>query len=1006
MSKEITIFISSRFNEFRELRDKIIKERFSKLDVGLKLNMLDDRDGIADARSPAVMSIEEAGDSDIFILLLGETYKEVQDGEKSYTHQEYDMAIEKNLHILAFPIGDCYDYANQNLSTDDKLFREFQEAILVNSKHTTAPFSPSDYDVDEMYETIYQSLKAFIVNKLNSLIKKKNSDESGVIRAKEVNIYNSKGKKLITKEQIEAQRAKDEKIIFSNVKKSKKVYINRDVDALLSNRITQKKGCVLFLHGQGGIGKSTLLEKFSRSDRPTIFIHINERVDMSMVDILLDESKTTTHNCPKFENMLDEIFMRKKNEGEVPFEAESELLNALKEDFGEHGVFIVDTFEKNKDSHISSRVKFDGSRVKFARTENYTPFRGYIEKMIELFMAHTTFIIAGRNSKDELNMQLPLSDVEELALENFTISHIKELFSLSVKQDSKLSMPTQKHLIHIANLTNGNPLLVALFPKVAKEYNSWDELDYAEMERRIKTDRQNGLLFYMTDRVLSHLDDSKEVWKLVIPRVLTEEIERLLFKNSEMLEKLIDVGLARKGQGKEFALYYLHDDVHRAIVAYYEREFKNGFSSWHDSEEVRKVHKKLMKFYSDSPKIFGVNNRFEVCYHKIMLKKEFEKEFEISRKKFANLILGATTLCIDKKNICKNINKLKKHNIEKYFKIIQNNKNNSYMSNNLYEELSKAIALGIINDIEDINYLIKLSNNKLKKDWSLFCTIGNSYYDKKKYNDAIYAYKKALKLNANIKKIYKYAIYGNIGNAYSEEKKYAEATKYYEEAIKINSKRDEVYFNIAQNYNKTKKYTKAIKNYEKALKSTLSIIEKYTTYFFLGNAYSNDKKYNEAIKAYKQSLNLKKDDNTYRDGAIEFCEDKLIVKLKGKRRDNKIYIEREYIYYKMGNAYSNKGEYDNAIKAYQKTIKFNPQDNEAYYDIGYTYCKKGEYDKAIEAYQKAIEINPQNDKAYYCMGIAYTKLKKYEKMIEAMQKVFELNPKRLHWIMRFIFRWM
>jgi hypothetical protein len=41
MSKDITIFISYRFYEFRELRDKIIKERFSKLDVGLKLNMLD-----------------------------------------------------------------------------------------------------------------------------------------------------------------------------------------------------------------------------------------------------------------------------------------------------------------------------------------------------------------------------------------------------------------------------------------------------------------------------------------------------------------------------------------------------------------------------------------------------------------------------------------------------------------------------------------------------------------------------------------------------------------------------------------------------------------------------------------------------------------------------------------------------------------------------------------------------------------------------------------------------
>jgi hypothetical protein len=105
MSKEISIFISSRFYEFRKLREKIRKERFFKLDVGLKLNMLDDRGGIADARSPAIMSIEEAKNSDIFILLLGETYKEPLDNSKSYTHQEYDMAIKKNLNILAFPVG-------------------------------------------------------------------------------------------------------------------------------------------------------------------------------------------------------------------------------------------------------------------------------------------------------------------------------------------------------------------------------------------------------------------------------------------------------------------------------------------------------------------------------------------------------------------------------------------------------------------------------------------------------------------------------------------------------------------------------------------------------------------------------------------------------------------------------------------------------------------------------------------------------------------------------------
>ena len=179
MSKEISIFISSRFYEFAELRAKIIKEKFSKLDVGLTLNMLDDRGGIADVRSPAIASIEEAGDSDIFILLLGETYKEPLDDEKSYTHLEYDMAIEKGLNILAFPIGDVYNPANLKLS-DNPVFGGFQKSILENSNHITAPYTPTEYSVDKMYEKIYQSLKEHIGKLLKIGIKNSNKKEENL----------------------------------------------------------------------------------------------------------------------------------------------------------------------------------------------------------------------------------------------------------------------------------------------------------------------------------------------------------------------------------------------------------------------------------------------------------------------------------------------------------------------------------------------------------------------------------------------------------------------------------------------------------------------------------------------------------------------------------------------------------------------------------------------------------------------------------------------------------
>ena len=51
MSKNITVFISSRFDEFKSIRNKISNEKFNVLaDIGLTVNMLDQKNGTANSR--------------------------------------------------------------------------------------------------------------------------------------------------------------------------------------------------------------------------------------------------------------------------------------------------------------------------------------------------------------------------------------------------------------------------------------------------------------------------------------------------------------------------------------------------------------------------------------------------------------------------------------------------------------------------------------------------------------------------------------------------------------------------------------------------------------------------------------------------------------------------------------------------------------------------------------------------------------------------------------------
>jgi len=168
MHKQTTVFISSRFEEFSDLRKKILDKNFGGLSkIGLILNMLDHRKDIADSRSPAIASIEEASNADIFVLLLGETYSTfLNNDEKSYTHLEYEAALSRGMKILAFPIGDCYNPHNEKLSSNP-LFQQLQKNVLRNEIHTTAPYTPSSYDIDELYEKIYNSLQELIKQVIN-----------------------------------------------------------------------------------------------------------------------------------------------------------------------------------------------------------------------------------------------------------------------------------------------------------------------------------------------------------------------------------------------------------------------------------------------------------------------------------------------------------------------------------------------------------------------------------------------------------------------------------------------------------------------------------------------------------------------------------------------------------------------------------------------------------------------------------------------------------------------
>lgn len=96
-------------------------------------------------------------------------------------------------------------------------------------------------------------------------------------------------------------------------------------------------------------------------------------------------------------------------------------------------------------------------------------------------------------------------------------------------------------------------------------------------------------------------------------------------------------------------------------------------------------------------------------------------------------------------------------------------------------------------------------------------------------------------------------------------------------------------------------------------------------------------------------------------------------------------------YMNRGNVWYNKGEYDNAIADYTKAIELKSDDADAYYNRGIAWAKNGGFDKAIEDFNEAIKLKPGDALAYNNRGLAWDDKCEYDKAIEDYTKAIELN---------------
>jgi len=97
------------------------------------------------------------------------------------------------------------------------------------------------------------------------------------------------------------------------------------------------------------------------------------------------------------------------------------------------------------------------------------------------------------------------------------------------------------------------------------------------------------------------------------------------------------------------------------------------------------------------------------------------------------------------------------------------------------------------------------------------------------------------------------------------------------------------------------------------------------------------------------------------------------------------------LYRNRGMAYTQLGNYEQALQDLHKAIKLEPRDAIAYNQRGIVYYQTGKYQQAIEDFGKAIERQSELAEAYQNRGITLRKLGNYSQAIQDLRKAAQLG---------------
>jgi len=105
-----------------------------------------------------------------------------------------------------------------------------------------------------------------------------------------------------------------------------------------------------------------------------------------------------------------------------------------------------------------------------------------------------------------------------------------------------------------------------------------------------------------------------------------------------------------------------------------------------------------------------------------------------------------------------------------------------------------------------------------------------------------------------------------------------------------------------------------------------------------------------------------------------------------------LFIEHLCNYNSKGNLLNYLEHYEDALKAYEKSLEMDPDSFVVWDNKGNTLTKLKRYEEALRAFEKSIELKPDDAKSWMAKRNVLVELSRYDEALNALDKAIELCP--------------